>query len=338
MVGLGLPRPRPFSQGGGPRAQSPAEPGDGGHGAVGPGATPSAVAAVAAASVSTAARARRSTFCMAVSGSASPPAGPRAACGVTGARRRSGAELVERRRAVGSARDHHGHADLAHDGVGSRHDRHLGHVRVRRQHRLDLERVDVVAAPDEHLLGPAGQAQAPGVVDAPQVAGVQPAVAEGRGGGFGVAPVAAQLRRATAGRSRRPRPTPAPGRRRRGSRSRRPARGRPDREQGLVVVGVEGGGGADAARLGGRVADGVGRADAAGGPPARGGGREGAAHHDGLHRREAPRRSCGSASSRAICGATPPTKKRLCWKKAARPRRWPPASSRSSIPIRWNTR
>ena len=90
---------------------------------------------------------------------------PRAACRRRGdRRRRSGG-----RRGVGAVRpgcgDDHGHADLAHDLVATGDHGDVGDRRVRRQHRLDLERVDVVAAADEHLLGAAGQAEQAPLVD-----------------------------------------------------------------------------------------------------------------------------------------------------------------------------
>ena len=70
------------------------------------------------------------------------------------------------------------------------HDR-LGHRRVAQQHGLDLARVDVLPAPDDHLLEPARDPAVAALVHRPQVAGVQPAVGvDRRGGGLRVAQVA----------------------------------------------------------------------------------------------------------------------------------------------------
>ena len=82
-------------------------------------------------------------------------------------------------------------ADLAHDVVGARHDRDRGDVGMGRQHALDLDRVDVVAAADVHLLAPADEPQTAAVVDPAEVAGAHEAVGRERGARLlGVAPVA----------------------------------------------------------------------------------------------------------------------------------------------------
>ena len=137
---------------------------------------------------------------------------------------------------------------------------------------------------------------------------MQPAVAQRRGGGLRVVPVAAHH----AARPQADLADLAGGDRPvvlvRGAEL-DAGRGPADRVERLVVVGVERGAGADAARLGRRVADRVGGAEPARAPRAtRAGGDERAAHHDRLHRREVVgRRSRGRASISAICGATPPT-------------------------------
>src|SRR5690554_5119633 len=59
------------------------------------------------------------------------------------------------------------------------------------QGRLDLRRVAVEAADDEHVLEPAGDAQVALLVQAADVAGVQPALLiKGAAGGLGVAEIA----------------------------------------------------------------------------------------------------------------------------------------------------
>ena len=55
---------------------------------------------------------------------------------------------------------------------------------------LDLDAVDVLAAPDDHVLGPVGDEQEAVVVEVADVAGVQPAVDDRLGGGLGLVPVA----------------------------------------------------------------------------------------------------------------------------------------------------
>jgi hypothetical protein len=65
--------------------------------------------------------------------------------------------------------------------------RHLPDRGVAHDHLLDLGRVGVEAADDEHVLLAVGDAQVAVLVEHPDVAGVQPAVGvDGRGGGLGV--------------------------------------------------------------------------------------------------------------------------------------------------------
>src|SRR6201999_1144982 len=67
----------------------------------------------------------------------------------------------------------------------------LGHVRVLVEHLFDLARVDVVAAADDHVLGPVDDVEVAVLVDAPDVAGIQPSVGGDRGlGGVRQIPIA----------------------------------------------------------------------------------------------------------------------------------------------------
>src|SRR5271157_4178261 len=68
-------------------------------------------------------------------------------------------------------------------------DRDLDEVRVAQQYLLDLARIDVAAAADDHVLGAVAQGQKPVPVKAAEVAGVQPAAARSFGGGFRLAPI-----------------------------------------------------------------------------------------------------------------------------------------------------
>jgi hypothetical protein len=65
-----------------------------------------------------------------------------------------GLELAAVERGHPLDRQDEGAADLAPSGVRHRHHRDLGHGRVGAEHVLDLGRVDVLAARDEHLLPP----------------------------------------------------------------------------------------------------------------------------------------------------------------------------------------
>ena len=74
-----------------------------------------------------------------------------------------------------SDHDDEGHADLAEALVGDADHRGLLDGGMAQQRVLDLGRVGVEAADDEHVLDPSDDAQATGVVDRPEVAGAQPA-------------------------------------------------------------------------------------------------------------------------------------------------------------------
>jgi hypothetical protein len=52
------------------------------------------------------------------------------------------------------------------------------------QYLLDLARVDIAAAADDHILGPVAQGQKPILVKAAEIAGVQPAAAQSLGTGL----------------------------------------------------------------------------------------------------------------------------------------------------------
>ena len=78
-------------------------------------------------------------------------------------------------------------------------------VRVRHQRLLDLGRVDVEAAGDDHVLGPVDDEQEAVVVEVADVAGVVPAVRRRLGGGLRVAVVAAPSPASCGRRSRRAR-------------------------------------------------------------------------------------------------------------------------------------
>ena len=64
---------------------------------------------------------------------------------------------------------------LAEHRMGHADDRAVGHRRVLEEGGLDLDAVDVLAAPDDHVLGPVDDVDESLLVDAGHVAGVQPA-------------------------------------------------------------------------------------------------------------------------------------------------------------------
>ena len=229
--------------------------------------------------------------------------------------------------AAGVAGHDDGHPDLAHHRVGTRGDHHLHHLGMRRHHRFDLERVHVVAAPDVHLLGPAGESQAAGGVDEPEVAAVHPPVADGVGRGLGSVPVAAQLRggaeadlsddacldrsvvlvtdlQLDAGT------------------------GPSDGEQRLVVAGIEGGRRAHPAGLGRGVADRVRGADAGSGFVHERRWRQRTAHDDGLHGREVVVVEVGLSQQEGELRRDPADAGHALLARSSAARR-PPASGRS---------
>ena len=79
---------------------------------------------------------------------------------------------------------------LAHHLVGHAHHRHLEHRRVLDEGVLDLDAVDVLAAAVDHVLHAVDDLHEPLVVDAGEVAGVQPPIDERLGGLLGLVPVA----------------------------------------------------------------------------------------------------------------------------------------------------
>ena len=62
--------------------------------------------------------------------------------------------------------------------VGRADDRDLAHAGMAREHVLDLERVDVLAARDDHVVEPAVEPEVAVLVEPADVAGVVPAVAD----------------------------------------------------------------------------------------------------------------------------------------------------------------
>src|SRR5262249_27530684 len=107
-----------------------------------------------------------------------------------------GPELREIRWCGGVARDDEGPAHLAEDGVRDAHEGRAPDLRVTFEQVLDLGRIDVVAAADEHLAPPATEAEIAGGVEDTDVPRVHPAV--GIDGGrrrLRIPPVAAHRRR-----------------------------------------------------------------------------------------------------------------------------------------------
>ncbi len=96
-------------------------------------------------------------------------------------------------------RNDDGRDRLAPAFVGSADDGGLGDGGVGVQDVLDHPRVDVEPARDDHVLDPVGDVEVALGVDVSGVAGVQPAFAEGFGGGVGSMPVAAHQLRAARG-------------------------------------------------------------------------------------------------------------------------------------------
>src|SRR5581483_1898346 len=72
---------------------------------------------------------------------------------------------------------------LADDGIGAAHHDGGGHPPVVEQHRFDLGRVELLAAPVDDVVGPAGQVQVAVGVEAADVAGRQPAAGPAGGAG-----------------------------------------------------------------------------------------------------------------------------------------------------------
>jgi hypothetical protein len=76
--------------------------------------------------------------------------------------------------------------------VGRAHDCHLTDVRMPREHVLHLERVDVLATGDDHVVETTLEPEIAVLVDAADVARAVPAVANRRGVGVGPVPVAGE--------------------------------------------------------------------------------------------------------------------------------------------------
>src|SRR5581483_11137091 len=85
---------------------------------------------------------------------------------------------------------HHRADLLAEDVVGDAEDGRVGYRRVLEQRGFDLGRIDVLATPDDHVLGPVGDRDEPVLVEAGDVAGAQPAAGQERlRRGLGLVPV-----------------------------------------------------------------------------------------------------------------------------------------------------
>ena len=91
-------------------------------------------------------------------------------------------DLLLRRLMAGPQR-HHRLDGLAPVVIRNADHRHVGHRRVLGHGLLDLGRVDVLPARDDHVLDPVGYEQVPAVADVPDIAGAQPAVVGDRLGG-----------------------------------------------------------------------------------------------------------------------------------------------------------
>jgi hypothetical protein len=79
---------------------------------------------------------------------------------------------------------------LAPTVVGKAGDRHLVDPRAQRQHRLDVDRRDVFAAADDHVVDATGDEEIAIGVDITRIAGEVPAVAQALGIGVGSSVVA----------------------------------------------------------------------------------------------------------------------------------------------------
>src|SRR5215207_9522295 len=97
-------------------------------------------------------------------------------------------ELRLRHRRAGLC-DDEGDDLLAPIGVRQADHRGLDQFGVAQQHLLDLARVDVATARDDHVLRAVAQRQEAVLVEAAEIAGVQPAAAQRLGIGFGVLPI-----------------------------------------------------------------------------------------------------------------------------------------------------
>jgi hypothetical protein len=72
--------------------------------------------------------------------------------------------------------------------IGRSDDRHLGHLRMAGEHVLDLQRVDVLSAGDDHVVDPAEQPEVAVTVEPADVARVVPAVPDRQLVGIGAVP------------------------------------------------------------------------------------------------------------------------------------------------------
>src|SRR5437762_6218424 len=90
------------------------------------------------------------------------------------------------------ARHDEGGDDLAPAVVGQADDRNLGDARVAREGVLDLDRIDVLAAGDDHVVDPPGHPEVAVLVEVAGVAGEVPAFADRAGGRVRAVVVAAE--------------------------------------------------------------------------------------------------------------------------------------------------
>ncbi|BDB41942.1 hypothetical protein IWGMT90018_23880 [Mycobacterium kiyosense] len=99
-----------------------------------------------------------------------------------------GAEFFERQRVTG-VRGDDGDDRFAVVGVLAGDHRDIGDCRVRGEFVFHFDGVDVASTGDDHVLEAVDQGDVTVGVDRGDVAGVQPAVADGLGGGLRIAPV-----------------------------------------------------------------------------------------------------------------------------------------------------
>ena len=93
---------------------------------------------------------------------------------------REGPQFLAGRRVGRVGRDHEGLDGLAEQPVRHADHRGLGYQGMLEQPVFDLHRVDVLAAPDDHVPAPADQVEVAVVVEPAQVTRAQPAVGAGR--------------------------------------------------------------------------------------------------------------------------------------------------------------